>query len=69
MELQYGQTKNQNQIKKPSDIFKHCPHCKSRDQFRFDGEVFCNSCGWNSVLVSAECSYGVASRMRKPLPS
>ena len=41
-------------IKKPSEVFDQCPHCRSRNILKIDEEVLCNSCGWNSVFVHAE---------------
>ncbi len=35
----------------PEKVFTECPckECKSQDLFAFDGDVFCNDCGWNSI--------------------
>jgi hypothetical protein len=41
-------------VKTPAEAFKNCLRCKSSDLFEFEGEVFCNKCNWDSVLIHAE---------------
>ena len=40
-------TKNQT-FKEPN--FKVCPCCKSKDLVKFDVDLFCMNCDWNSIL-------------------
>jgi len=43
--------------RKPTDVFKKCPRCAEfgdADLFEFDGDVFCDCCGWNSIGVQVE---------------
>jgi len=41
-------------LKTPAQIFKNCPKCKCADLLEFEGEVFCNRCPWDSVIIHAE---------------
>ena len=41
-------------VKTPAQIFTKCPRCKRDDLLEFEGEVFCNHCPWDSVLMNAE---------------
>ncbi|MBS1983087.1 MAG: hypothetical protein JST16_02850 [Bdellovibrionales bacterium] len=52
--LELDPTMPKKKIKKPSEVFDQCPHCRSRNILKIDEEVLCNSCGWNSVFVHAE---------------
>ena len=38
----------------PSEILSLCIRCKSRDVFTFEGDIFCNPCGWNSIELRVE---------------
>lgn len=42
-------------VKKPSEVYDKCPHCRSVNILKLDEEVLCNSCGWNSVAIHVEC--------------
>lgn len=33
-------------------VFKLCPRCASPNVLKFEGEIFCNFCGWDSVQLS-----------------
>lgn len=43
-----------NQSKCLTVSLKCCAQCDSDDIFEFDGDVFCNSCGWNTIEVRVE---------------
>lgn len=38
----------------PADVFPFCIRCKSKDVFKFEGDIFCNPCGWNSIELRVE---------------
>ena len=38
----------------PADVLSRCVKCKSDDVFAFDGDLFCNPCGWNSIEARVE---------------
>ncbi len=42
-----------NQIA-PANALSRCARCKSDDVFDFDGDLFCNPCGWNSIEARVE---------------
>jgi hypothetical protein len=41
-------------VKTPAEVFKSCPGCKNAELLEFEGEVFCDRCSWDSVLIHAE---------------
>lgn len=41
-------------VLEPAQNLKHCQNCKSTDIFSFDGDIFCNPCGWNSIEMRVE---------------
>jgi len=49
----HNYTRNQR-VKLPSDVFNHCPECESRELLKFEGEAFCLSCDWDSIIVHAD---------------
>ncbi|MDB5036780.1 MAG: hypothetical protein JWQ35_308 [Bacteriovoracaceae bacterium] len=61
---QQNQTKTRRKIKKPAEVFKVCPICDCRKLIRFDGEVFCNGCDWNSVEINAVLSTRVTRSLQ-----
>lgn len=36
-------------IKSPAKVFSQCPYCESKSLLRFESQVFCCSCEWNSL--------------------
>jgi len=59
-------------VRTPAKAFSSCPYCERQDIFKFDGQVFCNHCGWNSLSAHCEAidlahSYRDASPTR-PVP-
>ena len=51
--------------REPGKIFKFCPRCRSPNLLKFDGEVFCNYCSWDSVLLQVECKDAAFFNKRK----
>lgn len=41
-------------LKTPEQVFKKCPKCRTDDLFKFECEVFCQRCSWDSVIIHAE---------------
>jgi hypothetical protein len=41
-------------MKTPAQVFKKCFRCKGSDLLEFEGEVFCQRCSWDSVVIHAE---------------
>lgn len=41
-------------MKPPAEFIKECLQCTSNDLFSFNGDVFCNPCGWNSIELRVE---------------
>lgn len=41
-------------VLEPAQTLEHCRNCSSTDIFSFDGDVFCNPCGWNSIEMRVE---------------
>ncbi|MGK5086892.1 hypothetical protein WDW86_04990 [Bdellovibrionota bacterium FG-2] len=41
--------------KLPSEVFKECPRCESPKLLRFEGEVFCLCCDWDSIKLHMDC--------------
>jgi len=40
-------------VRPPAQVFSKCPRCKSDDLYKFEGDVFCFGCEWNSVDLYA----------------
>lgn len=66
--------RERNSVKKPVDVFKSCPCCKSANLIPVDEQVLCSSCGWNSITAyvsSGGCDFGVKrkgeTRLRHPI--
>lgn len=38
----------------PAKVLSRCAKCRSDDIFEFDGDLFCNPCGWNSIETRVE---------------
>lgn len=57
------QQRTLRQIKSPASIFKLCPDCGSANLFKFEGDVICFHCDWNSAAA------GMISWHPKPIPS
>lgn len=50
IQVQRRKFKNKN----PTNVFNFCPACDSPNVFKFEGEVFCEYCDWNSIEVNFE---------------
>ena len=62
----------------PAKVLSRCASCKSNDVFDFDGDLFCNPCGWNSIDSRVENQFAImksthrkkiANAALKPAPS
>lgn len=49
--------KKKSLVKKPSDVFSKCPKCGSPNLLKFEGDVFCNYCQWDSIILRAEAEF------------
>jgi hypothetical protein len=38
----------------PAEVFDRCPRCRAEEPLKFEGEVFCLKCSWDSVDIHAE---------------
>lgn len=52
-------------IKAPSNVFRSCPSCASPNLFKFEGEAFCDYCGWDSILLRVEARFA-ARQFQEP---
>lgn len=34
---------------------KNCPSCNSTSLLKFDGDLFCKECSWDSIVMSVAC--------------
>ena len=46
-------------VRKPAHVFKSCPQCESPNLVKFDDDVFCAYCSWDSVLLLSEESFSL----------
>ena len=53
--------KNRNH--KPVDVFHSCPYCESAQLIKFEEEVICQSCDWNSIATHIEALDHVMSTL------
>jgi hypothetical protein len=51
-------TRQRPKYKRPVDVFPYCPSCETKELLRFDGELFCLKCPWDSLALSAEAIVG-----------
>ena len=51
----------------PAKAFTECQECESKDVFEFDGDLFCNPCGWNSIehRVESQLSSQIAKHRKQ----
>ena len=56
-----------NDTSVPAKVFSKCQQCESDDVFSFDGDLFCNPCGWNSIeqRVESQLSAQIAKHNKK----
>ena len=65
---------NLNDVTPPAQVLTQCEECMSSDLFAFDGDVFCNDCGWNSIemrmdaCISTHIAKHKAKRKSAALP-
>lgn len=46
-----------SKTKTPSSVFKSCPSCDSPNLLKFEGEAFCDYCGWDSIALRVEARF------------
>lgn len=44
----------QTLVRAPATVFQRCPECESPNLMRFEGEVICEYCGWDSISLHLE---------------
>jgi hypothetical protein len=70
-EMKYQLVQRHPQVKRPCDVFKSCPRCKS-DVLLVDADVLCSQCDWNSIemyvgaLIEAQARDARAKRPEGP---
>ena len=55
------ENKQKQKVRRAADVFRACPRCESPNLFKFEDEVSCNYCGWDSIELRAAAMF----RMRK----
>lgn len=53
----------------PADVLSRCAKCKSDDVFKFEGDLFCNPCGWNSIEARVESQLSELTAKHRKTPA
>lgn len=41
---------NSQNLRTAESVFKKCPHCGCKDLLKFEVDLFCSACDWDSIL-------------------
>lgn len=47
----------QRRNRTPAEAFKQCPACESPNLIKFEGDVICGYCDWNSIGLRVEARF------------
>lgn len=50
--------RNRSRVKKGSEVFSSCPACESPNLIKFEDEVICSYCSWDSISIRVEARFG-----------